>query len=130
MMMVDRGGRRVLVLEDDERVRGALCDYLEELGYVPEPAANGAEAMARFEKSAFRLVVADYKMPGPTGLDVVREMRVLDPALPVLMVSGYANEFAWEARTLGIPVVRKPVEFGVFARVVEGIAAPPPAPPA
>jgi len=125
MMVIDRQGRRVLVVEDDERVRGALCDYLEELGYVPEPAANGTEALARFQKEAFRLVVADYKMPGLTGLDVVREMRTLDPALPVLMVSGYATEFAWEARTLGIPVVSKPVEFGVFARCVEDIAEPP-----
>jgi DNA-binding response OmpR family regulator len=122
MMMVDRGGRRVLVLEDDERVRGALCDYLEELGYVPEPAASGAEALACFRREAFRLVVADYKMPGLSGLDVVKEMRTLDPAVPVLMVSGYATEFAWEARTLGIPVVAKPVEFGVFARVVEKLA--------
>ena len=56
-------------------------------------------------------------------------MRTLDPALPVLMVSGYTMEFAWEARTLGIPVVRKPVEFGVFARVVEDIAEPSAAPP-
>jgi CheY-like chemotaxis protein len=128
MMMLDRAGRRVLVVEDDERVRGALCDYLEELGYVPEPAANGTEAMSRFEKEAFRLVVADYKMPGPSGLDVVKRMRTLDPAVPVLMVSGYVAEFAWEARTLGIPVVRKPVDFGDFARVVEGIAEPPPAP--
>jgi CheY-like chemotaxis protein len=125
MMMLDRGGRRVLVLEDDERVRGALCDYLEELGYVPEPAANATEAMARFEKAAFRLVVADYKMPGVSGLDAVKEMRMLDPALPVLMVTGYAAEFAREARTLGISVVRKPVDFGVFAQVVEGIAEPP-----
>jgi DNA-binding response OmpR family regulator len=125
MMVMERDGRRVLVLEDDERVRGALCDYLEELGYVPEPAANGAEAMACFRKESFRLVVADYKMPGVSGLEVVKEMRTMNPALPVLMVSGYVTEFAWEARTLGIPVVHKPVEFGVFARVVEAIAEPP-----
>ena len=48
-------------------------------------------------------------------------MRRRDPALADLMVSGYATEFAWEARTLGISVVRKPIDFGVFARVVEGI---------
>jgi DNA-binding NtrC family response regulator len=121
MMMVDRGGRRVLVVEDDGRVLGALCDYLEELGYAPEPAANGTEAMAWFEKEPFRLVVADYKMPGVNGLEVVKLMRRRDPALPVLMVSGYATEFAWEARTLGISVVRKPIDFGVFAQIVEGI---------
>ena len=122
MMMMVLAGRRVLVVEDDERVRGALCDYLEELGYAPEPAANGTEALACFEKEAFRLVVADYRMPGMNGLEGVKQMRLRDPVLPVLMVSGYATEFAWEARTLGISVVRKPVDFGVFAQVVEGIA--------
>jgi CheY-like chemotaxis protein len=114
--------RRVLVVEDDERVRGALCDYLEELGWTAEPAANGNEALVRFEQTPFRLVVADYKMPGPTGLDVIRRMRAVNPRLSVVMVSGYAAEFAWEARTLGIPVLRKPVEFGVFANLVEEIA--------
>lgn len=121
-MTVDRAGRRVLVVEDDERVRGAICDYLEELGYAPEPAADGREAMTCFEKEAFRLVVADYKMPGVNGLEVVKAMRLRDPALPVLMVSGYATEFAWEARALGIAVVSKPVDFGVFTQVIEKMA--------
>jgi len=121
MMMVDYGVRRVLVVEDDERVRGALCDYLVELGFMAEAAASGTEAIARFERDAFRLVVADYKMPGLSGLDVVKQMRARDPEQPVLIVSGYAREFAWEARALGIPVLPKPVDFGVFAQVVEGI---------
>jgi CheY-like chemotaxis protein len=124
MMMMDRQGRRVLVVEDDERVRGAICDYLEELGYAPEPASNGSEAITRFERSAFRLVVADYKMPGQNGLDVIRQLRRLDPALPALMVSGYAAEFSWEARSLGITVMPKPVDFGAFAQVVADIAEP------
>ena len=123
MMMVDSAGRRVLVVEDDDRVRGALCDYLTELGFMAEPAANGNEAMACFERDAFRLVVADYKMPGLSGLDVVKQMRARDPELPVLIVSGYAREFAWEARALGIPVLPKPMDFGVFAQMVEGITS-------
>ena len=121
MMMVDSGGRRVLVVEDDERVRGALCDYLSELGFTAEAAASGSEAIARFEPEAFRLVVTGYKMPGLSGLDVVRQMRARDPTLPVLIVSGYAREFASEARALGVPVLPKPVDFGVFAQMVEGI---------
>ena len=121
MMMVDGGGRRVLVVEDDERVRGALCDYLAELGFTAEAAASGSEAMACFERDAFQLVVTDYKMPGLSGLDVVRQMRARAPAQPFLIVSGYAREFAWEARALGIPVLPKPVDFGVFAQMVEGI---------
>jgi CheY-like chemotaxis protein len=120
MMMVIAG--RVLVVEDDERVRGTLCDYLEELGYTPEAAANGSEAMARFEASEFRLVVTDYKMPGLTGLDVIRRLRARNPAIPVVIVSGHTAEFVWEARALGVPVVPKPVDFGVFAGIVEGMA--------
>jgi len=123
MMMADAGGRRVLVVEDDDRVRGALCDYLVELGFTAEPVANGNEAMARFERDEFRLVVADYKMPGLSGLDVVKQVRARDPEVPVLIVSGYVREFAWEARALGIPVLPKPVDFGVFAQTVEGITS-------
>jgi len=123
MMAAEASGQRVLVVEDDDRVRGALCDYLVELGFTAEPAANGKEAMARFERDGFRLVVADYKMPGRSGLDVVREMRERDPEVPVLIVSGYTREFAWEARALGIPVLPKPVDFGVFAQMVEGITS-------
>ena len=123
MAMPDAEGRRVLVVEDDDRVRGALCDYLVELGFTAEPAANGNEAMVRFERDQFRLVVADYKMPGLSGLDVVKKMRARDPEVPVLIVSGYAREFAWQARALGIPVLPKPVDFGVFAQMVEGITS-------
>ena len=122
MMMVEEALRRVLVVEDDERVRGALCDYLEELGYVPEPAANGVEAIERLDEHEFRLVVTDYKMPGLTGLEVAKQMRARDPSLPVVIVSGYTTEFAWEARALGIPIVAKPVDFGAFARIVEDFA--------
>jgi CheY-like chemotaxis protein len=128
MMVIDAGGR-VLVVEDDERVRGALCDYLEELGYTTEAAANGPEALARFATTEYRLVVADYRMPGLTGLDVVRQIRSRAPGLPVIIVSGYTREFEWQARDLGIPVIPKPVDFGVFARIVEGLAASGPGSP-
>lgn len=121
MMMMVMAGTRVLVVEDDERVRGTLCDYLEELGYAPEPAADGAEAKARFEVSDFELVVADYKMPGLSGLEVVKQMRARNPQIPVVIVSGHTAEFVWEARALGIPVVPKPVDFGIFAGIVDGM---------
>jgi len=121
--MTDRAGRRVLVLEDDERVRSAMCDYLAELGYLPEGAASGNEAITCFERETFRLVVADYRMPGLNGLDAVKRMRMLNPTVPVLMVTGYAKEFGWEAHRLGISVLPKPIDFDVFAQILQGIAA-------
>ncbi len=68
-------GARILLVEDDPRVRTATVGALEDLGYEPVACASGAEALALFDSMEFDLVISDVIMPEMSGPEMVREMK-------------------------------------------------------
>ena len=68
-------GARILLVEDDPRVRTATVGALEDLGYEPIACASGAEALALFDSMEFDLVISDVIMPEMTGPEMVRELK-------------------------------------------------------
>ena len=68
-------GARILLVEDDPRVRTATVGALEDLGYEPVACASGAEALALFDSMEFDLVISDVIMPEMTGPEMVRELK-------------------------------------------------------
>jgi two-component system, cell cycle sensor histidine kinase and response regulator CckA len=88
------GSETVLVVEDDELVRGVTVRALTGGGYRVLVAGSGPEALALAERGEERidLVVTDVIMPGPTGPEVVASLRRLRPGLRVLYVSGYPED--------------------------------------
>ena len=66
---------RVLVVDDDQRVRTVVCWQLEADGYAVTEAADGAAALAQIERDRPDLVVLDLSLPGVGGLDVLRRVR-------------------------------------------------------
>ncbi|HEX8446668.1 MAG TPA: ATP-binding protein, partial [Sphingomonas sp.] len=81
-----------LLVDDEELVRMSTADMLNDLGYQVVEAASGEEAMRLVEQGgSFDLLVTDHLMPGMTGTDLARAIRSLKPDLPVLLVSGYAE---------------------------------------
>jgi len=90
----DRPALRLLLVEDDALVRRALEVMLSRAGHRVVPAANGAEAIARFEESAepFDVVLTDVLMPGMTGPDVVRQLRAAVPEQRVVYMSGHVED--------------------------------------
>jgi DNA-binding NtrC family response regulator len=64
---------------------------LETVGYAVEDVGNGAEAITRLEKARFRLVLTDLRMPGRSGLDVLRAARAQDPQTPVVVMTAYGS---------------------------------------
>ncbi len=89
-----RNDLRVLLVEDDTLVRRALQVMLSRAGHRVVPAANGAEAIARWEEAddAFDVVLTDVLMPGMTGPDVVRQLRADEPDLRVVYMSGHVED--------------------------------------
>ena len=71
----------LLVVDDDERLRGLLRRYLSENGFRVTLAADAREARASLASFAFDVVVLDVMMPGESGLDLIRALRT-DPKLP------------------------------------------------
>lgn len=87
-------GGKVLLVEDEDMVRTVAERALTRAGYEVTACANGEEGLAAIEEgsTAFDLVVSDVVMPGMDGPAMVRAIRAKLPKMPVLFMSGYAEE--------------------------------------
>ncbi|MCB5175071.1 response regulator [Microvirga lenta] len=111
---------RILLVDDDAEVRSVTAAYLGEMGHRVVEAADGASALDILKTdSQLDLLIADFAMPGMTGLDLADRARKLQPGLGILLVTGYADP----ERVPGTyPVLHKPFnrsELG--AKVTEAI---------
>ncbi len=104
--------RHLLVVEDRDSLRRLLQRALEAEGYEVTAVASGEDAIARLRVKAFDLVVSDLKLPGASGLDVLRAARSCHPAPPVLVMTAYGTVgVAVEAMKLGaLDFLEKPLE--------------------
>ncbi len=82
---------RILVIEDEARIRSFLTRGLEAEGYAVEGAADGRSGLALGLVPSWDLVVLDLLLPGVGGLDVLRELHRVRPALPVLVLSARSD---------------------------------------
>ena len=79
----------ILLVDDDPLIRGLGQELLEHLGYRVAAAANGPEALDLFGRLPMvDLVILDYYLPGENGLEVLEQLKVLDPEVKVLIASG------------------------------------------
>jgi two-component system phosphate regulon response regulator OmpR len=76
----------VLVVDDDDRIRDLVARYLTEHGFVVATTAGAAEARAALEAFTFDVLVVDVMMPGETGLEFTRALRVKND-IPVLLLT-------------------------------------------
>jgi CheY-like chemotaxis protein len=77
---------RVLVIDDVEDLHRVVGLMLKNAGHDAVLAADGNDALQQFERQRFDLVICD--MPNKEGIETLRELRGLDPAVPVIMMSG------------------------------------------
>jgi CheY-like chemotaxis protein len=94
-------GQSILVVDDDDDFREALCEVLSEAGYPVEQAANGEIALRRIAVEQPGVVLLDLKMPVLDGWGVVERMRkdTTTAHIPILLLSAYG--FEWESELLG-----------------------------
>jgi PAS domain S-box-containing protein len=104
----ERGGVRILVVDDEEYVRDVARESLTGEGYNVELASNDVEAYALFESrlaagERFDLVILDLTMPGSAGgVAILERLRVLDAGIHAVASSGYSSD----------PVISSPEAFG------------------
>ena len=83
---------RILFVEDDLTLRTALGDALRGEGHAVDTAADGHEARAALRAQRFDLVVLDVMLPGPSGLELLRELRQRAAETPVLLLTARGDE--------------------------------------
>jgi CheY-like chemotaxis protein len=108
----------VLIVEDDEPVRDAIREVLEDEGYATASAANGEEALRLLEQCPQpRLILLDLMMPVMNGWETLEVLRAsaLLARIPVVVISALNSARAPE----GVPVVNKPIQVQTLLRVVE-----------
>lgn len=84
-------GERILVADDEERIRRLLRDYLIREGYEVSEAPDGTAALEQFQDGSFDLVILDVMMPGHDGWTVLRRIRA-ESNVPVIMLSARGEE--------------------------------------
>lgn len=85
-------GCRVLLVEDDEAVRGITARMLQQLGFQIVEASDGAEALRVVQDlSSIALLFTDVVMPNMDGSELAARLRRKNPSLPVVFMSGYAE---------------------------------------
>jgi DNA-binding NarL/FixJ family response regulator len=112
---------RILVVDDSAVMRRTLRNLLETQGdwKVCDEASDGREAVAKFDKEKFDVVVLDFQMPGMNGLDAAKQITSRSPGTPILMVTlHHSPQLAEEARKVGIRGICPKAD---IACVVEGV---------
>ena len=86
------GRKQILVVDDDAMVLDAVRMALTFYGYAVETASSAAEALQKLPGACFDVVVTDLKMPGMIGSALASEIKKRQPALPVILLTGYPPE--------------------------------------
>ncbi|MBY0138843.1 response regulator, partial [Methylorubrum populi] len=117
---------RILLVDDDGLVRSGTAEMLDDLGHLVVDAETGSEALERLAacEDGFDLVITDQAMPGMSGAELIRRIKVAHPHLPVLLASGYAD-LTEEKQAEDWPRISKPFRQGDLASAIAGITGPP-----
>lgn len=115
-----RTPRRVLVVDDEQRMAISLKMLLEEAGYEVETAFTGAEALQKLGARDFPLVITDVRLGDMEGLDIIRAAEER-PGIGFIVITGHTStELAIEALRLhAVDFISKPFEFAVLSTAVE-----------
>ena len=81
----------VLIAEDNEGLRKAICEALQREEFEVEATADGEEAMAVLRRRHFDLLVSDVKMPGVDGIELLRRVKQTDPDTSVILMTAYGT---------------------------------------
>lgn len=118
-----RGGQaRILVVDDDDEVRAVTSDTIKEIGYQVVAVGSAEDAVAKLNSERFDLLITDVAMPGTNGVELARRARLIDPGMPVLFSSGYADVQMFGEELSDETVLKKPFRISeVAARIATSL---------
>lgn len=81
----------ILIVDDEREATATLSKFLETRGYETETAADGSEALARVRAARYDMVMTDLRMPGMDGADFLARVRLEQPQLPIVVMTGHTS---------------------------------------
>lgn len=111
----------ILLVEDDARIAGELRRVLEAEGWKVVSAETAEDGLAQAAKKKCALVITDFRLPGASGLDVIKTLHAAQPRLPVILMTAHGSaETAIEATKLGAyDYLLKPFEMTELLALVQ-----------
>ncbi len=96
---------RILLVDDNRNGLLARKSVLEEHGYQVTAYSSPHDALAEFCEQTYDLVVTDYRMPRMNGAQLIAEIRVITPKVPIVLISGVVDVLGLDEKTTGANVV-------------------------
>jgi DNA-binding NtrC family response regulator len=114
----------ILVVEDGKSQREMLCEFLSDQGFDVSDADRGDKALERVKNDYFDLLLLDFKMPGMDGMQVLEEVKHINPEIDVIMMTAYGTvETAVKAMKTGAAdYITKPIELEELIILIEKIS--------
>jgi len=112
---------KILIVDDEESVRYSFKRLLNEFDYSVHTAQNGAGAIDKFNKETYDLVVLDVRLPDMSGLEVLQQIKALDPKAVILIITAFGTtETAIEAIKMGAyDYILKPFDIPVMKKLIK-----------
>ena len=82
---------KILIVDDEKKMRHILQIMLEQKGYRTDQASNGAEALELIKTFHYAMVITDLKMPVMDGIELIHEIKKIDPDYPVVVLTAYGS---------------------------------------
>jgi len=119
------GTGTILLVDDEEDVLEMMHSMLERLGYQVISMLNGVKALEIFQKASktFDLVITDQTMPKMTGMELIGELRLIRPDIPIILCTGF-NEKITEDNTRHLEIgalIGKPVRIAEIAEIIREV---------
>ena len=124
-METDTTDACILIVDDDEGVRENLAELFEVVGYSIVTAGSAPEAMQKLGQGPVDLLLTDYRMPGPNGVELIESARRVKPRLRAILMTAFGDSFTEieSVRRGAIGYVNKPFEADEITGLVSRILA-------
>ncbi len=117
--------RSILIVDDDDGVRENLAELFDVVGYRVITAANANEALDHLGQESVDVLLTDYRMPGPNGVELIEAARRAKPGLKAVLMTAFGDSFTEieSVRRGAIGYLNKPFEADEVTGLVDRILA-------